>query len=73
MSDRAANIWKRVHLIYCIFSEWLVAKKIKKMSLVIKNIQTKETIECWDFNIQYEDGVSTVQKGLSKPLNSIGE
>lgn len=42
------------------------------MSLVIKNLATKETIECWDFNVQYEDGTSTVEKGLSKPLAAIG-
>lgn len=50
-----------------------MAKKIKKMSLVIKNLATKETVECWDFNIQYEDGISTVERGLSKPLTAIGK
>lgn len=38
---------------------------------MIKNISTKETVECWDFNVEYERGTSTLKKGLSNPLTSI--
>lgn len=54
-----------------VLSEWLSQRKIKKISLVIKNISTKETVECWDFNIEYERGTSTLKKGLATPLTSI--
>lgn len=40
--------------------EWLMKKQIQKLSLVINNISTKETLERWDFKIEYEtssDGV----------------
>ncbi|XP_022199482.1 mitotic spindle assembly checkpoint protein MAD2A [Nilaparvata lugens] len=42
--------------------EWLAAQKIKKMSMVISNVQTKEVLERWDFNLQYEkpENTSTV-------------
>ncbi|RZF42592.1 hypothetical protein LSTR_LSTR001387 [Laodelphax striatellus] len=39
--------------------EWLAAQKIKKMSMVITNIQTKEVLERWDFNLQYEKPETT--------------
>ncbi|KAK6621291.1 hypothetical protein RUM43_011597 [Polyplax serrata] len=51
--------------------EWLSQRKIKKVSLVIKNLSTKETVECWDFNVEYERGTSTLKKGLANPLTSI--
>ncbi|KAL1131768.1 hypothetical protein AAG570_011381 [Ranatra chinensis] len=34
--------------------EWLLAEKVKKISLVITNITTKEVMERWDFNLEYE-------------------
>ena len=46
-------------------------RKVKKISLIIKNISTKETMECWDFIVDYEKGTSTLKKGLSNPLTSI--
>lgn len=52
-------------------AEWLSQRKIKKVSLVIKNLSTKETVECWDFNVEYERGTSTLKKGLANPLTSI--
>lgn len=36
------------------FSEWLVKEEIKQLSLVISNISTQETLERWDFKIEYE-------------------
>ena len=41
------------------------------MSLIIKNLCTGKTVECWDFNVQYGKGTSTVKQGLSNPLASI--
>ncbi|KAJ8679116.1 hypothetical protein QAD02_014903 [Eretmocerus hayati] len=34
--------------------EWLVLKKIQKITLVISNVNTKEVLEKWDFNVEYE-------------------
>ncbi|XP_075233422.1 mitotic arrest deficient 2 [Lycorma delicatula] len=34
--------------------EWLLKKKIKKISMVISNVVTKEALERWDFKLQYE-------------------
>ncbi|KAL0266488.1 UNVERIFIED_CONTAM: hypothetical protein PYX00_009009 [Menopon gallinae] len=51
--------------------EWLVQRKVKKISLIIKNISTNETLESWDFAVEYEQGTSTLTKGLDKPLQSI--
>ncbi|PSN50993.1 Mitotic spindle assembly checkpoint protein MAD2A [Blattella germanica] len=34
--------------------EWLVKKKLQKISLVISDANTKEVLERWDFKIQYE-------------------
>lgn len=39
-----------------IFSEWIVSRKVKKISLIILNVQTKEVLECWDFNLECEEG-----------------
>lgn len=39
--------------------EWIVNKKVRKLSLVILNVANQEILECWDFNVQYEDGEIT--------------
>ncbi|XP_066999232.1 mitotic spindle assembly checkpoint protein MAD2A [Anabrus simplex] len=36
--------------------EWLIKKKIEKITLVINDIKTKETLERWDFKVQYDEG-----------------
>lgn len=43
-------------------TEWLLSKKVKKVSLIIANVQTKETMECWEFNIEYESGDAELTK-----------
>lgn len=35
--------------------EWLVQRKIRKITLVITNVNTKEVLEKWDFKVDYED------------------
>lgn len=34
--------------------EWIAENKVEKISLVITNAHTKETLECWDFKIERE-------------------
>ena len=35
--------------------EWLVQRKVHKITLVITNVNTKEVLEKWDFKVDYED------------------
>lgn len=39
-----------------LISEWILNKKINKVSLIIVNVATKEIMECWEFNVEYEGG-----------------
>lgn len=34
--------------------EWLVQKKVQKVTLIISNVNTKEVLEKWDFQVDYE-------------------
>ncbi|KAL2736615.1 mitotic spindle assembly checkpoint protein MAD2A [Vespula maculifrons] len=34
--------------------EWLVQRKVQKITLVITNVNTKEVLEKWDFRVDYE-------------------
>jgi len=36
------------------FLEWIASKEIQKITMVICNADTKETLECWDFKLQLE-------------------
>ncbi|XP_069689926.1 mitotic spindle assembly checkpoint protein MAD2A [Periplaneta americana] len=44
--------------------EWLVQKKMQKISLVISNSNTKEVLERWDFNVEYEGAGNAVENGV---------
>lgn len=37
--------------------EWLVQRKVQKITLVITNVNTKEVLEKWDFRVDYEGHV----------------
>lgn len=34
--------------------EWLIQRKVQKITLVITNVNTKEVLEKWDFKVDYE-------------------
>ncbi|XP_016769904.2 mitotic spindle assembly checkpoint protein MAD2A isoform X2 [Apis mellifera] len=38
--------------------EWLVQRKVQKITLVITNVNTKEVLEKWDFKVDYEGQTS---------------
>ncbi|XP_011504199.1 PREDICTED: mitotic spindle assembly checkpoint protein MAD2A [Ceratosolen solmsi marchali] len=38
--------------------EWLIQKKVRKVTLIISNVNTKEVLEKWDFKIDYETELS---------------
>ncbi|GLG95510.1 hypothetical protein R5R35_003110 [Gryllus longicercus] len=43
--------------------DWLVKKKVERITLVINDVKTKETLERWDFKVQYEVGVTVGKEG----------
>lgn len=38
--------------------EWLIQRKVQKITLVITNVNTKEVLEKWDFKVDYEGQTS---------------
>lgn len=34
--------------------EWLERQEVEKISLIIKNVNANEVIECWEFRVQSE-------------------
>ncbi|XP_012250764.1 mitotic spindle assembly checkpoint protein MAD2A [Athalia rosae] len=52
--------------------EWLVEKKVQKLTLVITNVNTREVLEKWDFKVDYEgptaNGTHPDNKTSSLPL-----
>ncbi|XP_061709838.1 mitotic spindle assembly checkpoint protein MAD2A [Cydia pomonella] len=50
--------------------EWIIKKKVSKLSLVILNVANKEVLECWDFNVQYEDGDAALSKEKNETVSS---
>ena len=55
--------------------EWLVQRKVEKVTLIISNVNTKEVLEKWDFKVDYETGVSNGNadnKGGRGELPSVG-
>ena len=43
---------------------------MKKLSLIILNVANKEVLECWDFNVQYEDGDVELSKEKNETVGS---
>ncbi|CAH0626870.1 unnamed protein product [Chrysodeixis includens] len=50
--------------------EWIIKKKVNKLSLIIINVANKEILECWDFNVQYEDGDVALSKEKNETVGS---
>ncbi|XP_050342950.1 mitotic spindle assembly checkpoint protein MAD2A [Nymphalis io] len=50
--------------------EWILNKKVSKLSLVILNVANKEILECWDFNVQYEEGDVALSKEKNETVGS---
>lgn len=58
--------------------EWLIQRKVQKITLVITNVNTKEVLEKWDFKVDYEDqktnGISSkadLTEGETKDVKTI--
>ncbi|XP_045764398.1 mitotic spindle assembly checkpoint protein MAD2A [Maniola jurtina] len=50
--------------------EWIVNKKVSRLSLIILNVANKEVLECWDFNVKYEEGDVELSKEKKETLGS---
>jgi mitotic spindle assembly checkpoint protein MAD2 len=37
------------------FQEWLTARNVKKLVVVLLNVDTGEVLERWEFNVEYEE------------------
>ncbi|XP_003398300.1 mitotic spindle assembly checkpoint protein MAD2A [Bombus terrestris] len=51
--------------------EWLIQRKVQKITLVITNVNTKEVLEKWDFKVDYEGQSSNSANDNTK--NSLPE
>ena len=53
--------------------EWLVQRKVQKITLVITNVNTKEVLEKWEFKVDYEGVTSNgVNDSTSNGLPKVG-
>ncbi|XP_076281901.1 mitotic arrest deficient 2 [Lasioglossum baleicum] len=53
--------------------EWLVQRKVQKVTLVITNVNTKEVLEKWDFKVDYEGQTANGAKdNVSSSLPDVG-
>ncbi|XP_017883910.1 mitotic spindle assembly checkpoint protein MAD2A [Ceratina calcarata] len=53
--------------------EWLIQRKVRKITLVITNVNTKEVLEKWDFVVSYEGQVSNGTNDSTKnELSDVG-
>lgn len=51
--------------------EWLVLKYVNKIALIITNVKSRETLERWDFKVEYEGDTSNGEVVSDKPLSTI--
>lgn len=49
--DKIETFLKQV---LCQVEDWLANNELEKISMIITNAHTKETLECWDFKLQSE-------------------
>lgn len=63
-------LYKQKNNLFFSISEWIINKKVSKLSLIILNVANKEVLECWDFNVQYEDGDAALSKEKNETVGS---
>ncbi|XP_012275343.1 mitotic spindle assembly checkpoint protein MAD2A [Orussus abietinus] len=52
--------------------EWLVQRKVQKVTLVITDVNTKEVLEKWDFKVDYEGTKSNGATDSTSSLPDVG-
>lgn len=50
--------------------EWIVNKKVSKLSLIILDVANKEVLECWDFKVEYEEGDTALSKERNETVGN---
>ncbi|KAM3956413.1 mitotic arrest deficient 2 [Aphomia sociella] len=50
--------------------EWIVSKKVSKLSLIILDVANKEVLECWDFKVEYEEGDAVLSKERNETVGT---
>ena len=50
---------------------WLLKGSVQKMVLVIEGLESKTTLERWQFNIEQDPSVTKESQGLTKPKKEI--
>ncbi|KAF2883995.1 hypothetical protein ILUMI_22169 [Ignelater luminosus] len=57
---------------FCQLKDWLVKRLVNKIALIITNVKSKEVMERWDFNVEYEGDPNEGSTQTSdKPLKQI--
>lgn len=46
---------------------WMSRNELDKISLIIANVHTKETLECWDFKVQQDPDAASTAGDSIKP------
>lgn len=52
--------------------KWMARNELDKVSLIITNVHTKETLECWDFKVQPDPEASSGTSDTILPDGSVG-
>ncbi|CAK9832198.1 Mitotic spindle assembly checkpoint protein MAD2A [Anthophora retusa] len=53
--------------------EWLIQRKVQKITLVITNVNTKEVLEKWDFKVDYEGQTcNSINNSTSNGISEVG-
>ncbi|KAB0798716.1 hypothetical protein PPYR_09709 [Photinus pyralis] len=56
---------------FCQLKEWLVKRLVDKIALIVTSVKTREVMERWDFNVQYEGDIDNPNQTSDKPLKQI--
>lgn len=56
--------------VLCQAEEWMSKNALDKISLIVTNVHTKETLECWDFKVQTELEDVTENTDPNAPVTS---
>ena len=55
----------------CVVSDWMMAKCLQKLVLVISSVATKEVLERWVFDIETDNKITAESEGPEKPEKEI--
>ncbi|XP_067138420.1 mitotic spindle assembly checkpoint protein MAD2A [Centruroides vittatus] len=64
LKEFLSNILKQVH-------DWLLSKELYRVSIVITDNNTLETLECWEFKIESDDALTKDGKPKQKDIKEI--